>query len=225
MKISDRALLMLDAFVYVSRLGAKGYQDFYSGRLEVYILPDEAFKVWVIAYGTGERHIFNGYMPKYMAVSDASFEKKKWTVTIAKVPSLTYTNDQGLPIPTIWKFRFHVKKDYEKFLFFMSAASSGFYAKSFQPTEEKNIFVDKTNTKVAKKIEEKDEKEKKEMKKTPRKLVIDLPSESDGSETDFGSIDSPDWSKAGDSIDSLDSPVFAESQDVYASMAAYRNNI
>ena len=239
----SRKVFLFESFsVVLHRLGNAGYQTFYRGRMEVYLVPEDGYKLWVKVIGRGENLIFNGIIPKNCAVMLNPKEPK--TVTCGKIPSDTYVNEKGLMIPTLWKFCFHDKEDTERLYYLACAASSGFAAAESniikneeaeaasrraaarKPLACKNINGNKNNSKKAKnKVgEEKVAKIVEPPKAAPR-LTLQLPESSDESDGDSDSLATPNWDDDNDSAwDDLESPVFAESQNVATSMHNFNSN-
>ena len=141
---------------------------------------------------------FNAIVPGGVVVRG---DEESLVVWLAKVPSLTYLNAKGKPIPTIWSFSLPNEEDYNAFLGLM-------YLFSRLGLEvNKNIAIPPpavpvTKTKVLPPT-------RASITSSPEKSVNLLSSDTE---------DEEDENSGAESYGTSDSPIFAESQDVYASL-------
>ena len=108
--------LFFSDYVTVSRFGDDGFDKFFPGKMQFFVMPEKNFKCWVVCRGNGERLIFNAIIPKNVAI--VRYEDKPLEVVFGKVPSTTYCNDDGKLIPTVWKFSFLTLTTKRNFYFF-----------------------------------------------------------------------------------------------------------
>ena len=227
--MSDQHKILIGSFkkVIVMRLGDDGYNEFVPATVSIYIMPSNNFKVWIIARAASNKNlIFNAIIPKNMAI--ATSEKEKMVISFGKVPSTTYTDERsGKPIPTFWKFCVATEDDKSGLLFFLNAARKNFDV----PSNAAKIFM--THTK--KPLRKKNMKKMKnvsavkgstiEAKKLPPKkpsLTIDLcevEKEKENEVNKYGFDSDDEFGTLSD----IESPQFAQSQDVYASMSHWNN--
>ena len=228
--------------VIVSKMGNKFYDTYYPGPLEIHILPQQMYKTWIVSRCDKNSNLTcNMMVPEGCAISFV--ENEPTTLLFGKAASTTYVNQKGKPIPTFWKFCFKKKDDLHKFYFMICGASGGLASekcaqvatevtrvaskkKIVATANKENQYRNmKKTVKTAKKysitttMSEGSKKEKNDPPKPKkRKLEIALPESSD--ESDVGDIPTPD-SFVSIKNDDDDSPTFAESQDVFASMGKY----
>ena len=258
-------ILLLSTTVTLSKFGKKGkYVSFFPGStMEVFLFPDENYKTTVEVRGRGRRFIFNGEIPRNVAVVGSKSDST--LVTVGKMPSTTHTDEKGKPIPTFWQFDLYTVDDKHRFLYLMTAASRDqkvVYGEDGGKKEEKKNAAMKKNKSIADNtksttvnkeniknktgnIQNKTPNGKKpglkkiveEYAGTPPTLTGELPSVTFGlsdfsdSDTDWDYSPAPkktseainaDESNFDSDADSLSSPVFAQSQELYPSAASTR---
>ena len=223
----NTSIFTTDCIVY--RLGKAGYKMYYSGTLSLFVQPQNDYKLKGEArVGLQKNLVFNGVFPQNAAV--VYDEEEPNIITIAKIASTTYTNGAGLPIPTIWKFKFSGLSDTMAFLYFVKGACGG--AKINKAIEKKKPEGKKKPTKTTAGNKENKQNGKKTtshaaapfpsvVKKDGKKSYFDLSFLSDSEEEDK----SYGYDESDNDNDSLGgkptSPVFAQSQDVYASVRRF----
>ena len=221
---SDRGSLVIfkSHHVIVTRIGDSGKEKYLPGKLTVatQALNDMKGQVYVRNLA-GNVMLFNAIVPGGVVVRG---DEESLIVWLAKVPSLTYVNAKGKPIPTIWSFSLPNEDDYEAFLGLMHLFS------------RLGLEVNGNNNKVS--IPPPQALIKKTKILTP--TTASSPSNSENSvnlldsntddEDDENYKTTDDENSPGKSVGaesrSCGSPVFAESQDIYSSLgrSPLRNN-
>ena len=207
-------------------------------------MPDNNYKAWVVARGTGRRIVFNGIIPHGMPFGFVKGCPKQ--IIFGKVPSTTYVDEDNKhkPIPTFWKFGFSLKADKDKFVFFLNGARTAFSPSLMSPPlssvsrNKRNIKGDNTKTtkEKIKMLLKPDEKKGKKLIEQDENNILHIHDSSDdessGSKTDTDEkkenmeklhTDFSDFSISDE--ESLDSPVFAQSQDVYEGLCHWKEEI
>ena len=233
--MSTRKILLFTANdVIVYRLGQNGWEEFFPGEMEFNIMPESDFKAWLICRGNGRRLVFNGIVPRNVAVMLNKCENL--CVLCGKMASSTYNEEETKkPIATMWKFCFDKINDKENFVFLMNGASAPFRvpqlssekatpAKNNNKENKKNVTKKSSaatnkkgskNTKSTNKIEtiEENAPTTPVLSKKSNNVVIDLTSsDSDddyATESNFDSFES---------LGNPGSPKFAQLQDIMASL-------
>ena len=105
--------LLLKTPLTVSLIGENGFDTCFSGHVDVNLMPDNDYKLWVTAFRKNGNHVFDAIILKNVAVLILKHQPK--VVMLAKIPSPTHTNFfTGKPIPTAWKLTFKTTSDREK---------------------------------------------------------------------------------------------------------------
>ena len=107
--------------VVVWRLGEEGYDDFFPGTVSLYTMPDNNYKVWIIARGQNSNLTLNAILPQNVAL--VQFKNEKRVITVGKMPSTTYVDERNNNklIPTLWKLEMACVEDKERLLFALEA--------------------------------------------------------------------------------------------------------
>ena len=189
--------------VVVTRIGDSGKQKYLPGSLTVatQTLNDMKGQVYVRTLA-GNAMQFNAIVPGGVVVRGDEESLEVW---LAKVPSLTYLNSKGKPIPTIWSFSLPDKDDYEAFLGLMYLFSRlGLEVNNNKNGDILPPAAPFTKTKVLPPI-------RATISASPDNSINLLENDTDDEEdTKYQATDNEN--------SPCDSPVFAESQDIYASL-------
>ena len=232
--MSEAKKIILATFtdIIVMRLGDNGYDEFVPGSVSFNVMPNNDYKVWIIARAKNNGNlILNAIVPKNMAITLSS--KEKMVVSCGKVPSTTYIDEMtGKSIPTLWKFCMPSLEDRERFVFLLNAARKRFDV----PIVETTTKITKTKNVLQMKNAAAGKNKKKitVVKRAPIKrtyptkasknkhsLSIDVtPAEKENKVTRDNENENDD-----DDLGSIgDSPQFAQSQDVYASLSRWESD-
>ena len=90
--------------VTISRVAARGKQTCYPGYVKFYTALDKENKGWIISRNDAENVLlFNALVPGGVPIK---IILATLTLHVGKVPSLSYCDKRGKPIPTFWDFQF-----------------------------------------------------------------------------------------------------------------------
>lgn len=97
----ELTILQLDN-VIISRVGDSGEEEFEPATVKISTVCSRDMKGWIVAKNHfGHCLVFNAIVPSGAPIQ---MFKEDCCVRFGKVPSLSYVNKLGKPIPTIWKF-------------------------------------------------------------------------------------------------------------------------
>ena len=117
MKFDINAVDLIEVFsaehVIISCIMDSGEEKFEPANIWFYTKKDQEMKGQIVGRNlAGNALAFNAIVPGNVPVVG---DNKGLAVHFGKVPSLSYVNDDGLPIPTLWKFKFNYRAEFEAF--------------------------------------------------------------------------------------------------------------
>ena len=203
--------------VVISRIGNSGEETYLPSNVTVWTVKSRQNKGWVVARNlAGNSLNFNAIIPGKLPVQANDGDR---SIRFGKVPSLSYTNEKGKAIPTIWCFKFGNKKSYEAFYGLLLTFAALADAVNSLPLSQPLFDVPEEISQVV------DEGATEETVDEATEATSGNNVSGESSTNEHGSVnllnDSTDESAA--SYGSAASPVFAESQDIYASLGRDRD--
>ena len=96
--------------VIIYKIGEKGAKHKYEpSKVTIYTNRSRSYKGWIIARNhAGNSMNFNAYIPGNCPIV---LKEKQREIYFGKVPSLSFVNKAGKPIPTMWTFKMANDKD------------------------------------------------------------------------------------------------------------------
>ena len=110
---ADEIVIFYADNVTFQRIGNSGEETYEPGYVTIRTDKRRDWKGWVIARNhAGNVLIFNAMIPGGVPI--VGYENTL-SVRFGKVPSLSYVNDEGKPIPTLWKATFRSTREFQQF--------------------------------------------------------------------------------------------------------------
>ena len=135
--------------VVFSRIGNSGEEQYYPGTMTIFSIKSRDFKGQIVARNyAGNVLIFNGMIPGNVPVIPFPDEL---VIRFGKVPSLSYVNEAGKPIPTLWKIKFSLADDFKKCFSLMLLFSHHGHVVNRLADVEKKTVANKKNSLANKK--------------------------------------------------------------------------
>lgn len=191
--------------VIISRIGNTGEEVYEPANVSVYTAKNRSMKGWIVARnGAGNVLAFNAIVPGNMP--SRAFEEDR-SVHFGKVPSLSYVDGLGKPIPTLWRFKFNDHDAFQHFFGLVQTFSElAKLANMHSPPSP--------TTKLPTKIEGRDNS----LTDASVNLLDDISNDEGSNRKDDDEKKNDDSFFSGDGSDDFASPIFAQSQDISASL-------
>lgn len=200
--------------VIITRVGDTGREKYLPSKVTITTVKSRDNKGWIVAKNhAGNSLNFNGIVPGGMPVKANRDDLSVW---FGKVPSLSYVDKRGKPIPTLWCFRFSSEHDFECFYGLMLVlAKLGEQINRQEPHHLLEHVAKKTNNNY----DASDDASATSDEGSVNLLLDDDTSHDADADDDDSNRSSPAAASSSSSYGSAESPVFAESQNIFASLA------